>query len=183
MTSPTTLGVGHALNRMGMKGGELPEVARSRWPSVLVMGQLNTLIAEPFEPRAISGGVISGALFCSFEIHCRAPGGLVIEHLAIDPATTVATVRLAITDAPQLAGANPGKLDVGGIDTRSDVLEESRAGPLAAGISLRGSDTFAMWERIYLRPGKYFSASVETASVGLAYALEWREVESPQGTP
>lgn len=200
-TRPTTLGVTKVLQRLGVKGQDLPEVGVSSYQPVLVMGDFSrTLAAEPLEARGVCAfeipatvGLYPGVSFLSV-----GPGGSVIERIRLHyPGISanfisfqlgVSSIDLQWIGAPTLQGTE----DVGGWPIGPSVKSVVKAGN-PVGLIVGGPPTMfanrdtGYWDldssRIYVGPGRYLVMIGTTRNEEMCVELWWREMAEAIGLP
>jgi len=176
-----------ALRRLGIsdpevfypKGGELT-------PTIQVADLSRTISTEPVEGRGYFWDALPAPLagvFARMELHCRAPGGLVVERLQMltddgEANVFAAAGALFSIDGSGLftAGLAIGE-SIGGVQVRSRAVID---GTVVVPSGPRWFNAMSP-TTIFLAPTQVLSITQRTAAQALSVGLIWRELAEIQG--
>jgi len=178
-----------ALRRLGIVDPTVfyPEGGRMT-PTIQIADLSRSVSTEPVEARAIIHAIHPPAIgfHATFELYCRAPGGLIVEgaHLAFPPdssdvGSSVDGAQLQIDNTtliPQPPPPSPlAHLNIGGIAVRSLT---ARGNTLPGGGGQRWHNDFT--HPIYVRSGEVFRIVTQQTNIFLFFTMTWRELDEIQ---
>ena len=202
--SPINLGLIGALDRIGIKGSNLPGIHDGIQP-VLILGDIHDSVASEIVEARKQCQFFSGAVIGNWHVlwvTALSGGGIVVESLfgateypAI-PALRIPLLRLNLgglvtADVP----GTPPQIDVGGVATVSQAKSvASNTDPSAAGVpqsflacpnkvtTLFGDlYTGDYPTRIFVRPSETLSLSTVDPGKAMSVSITWRELPDIQG--
>lgn len=189
----TTLAVSSALNALGVKGGELPQLETSFYQPVMVMADLSkNLSSEPIEARGFAGYFItagSGSRSGAFQLQCISRGGLVIETLFLSLPQYAGVGGFFVccretTPQPFLSGRIP-YMQAGGRDARSlvdvDTLITSISQEVVIPIEVGARSWAAENLRLYVPAGSFFKCQAGINATAFTFTIQWRELADVLG--
>lgn len=198
-TSPVNIGLLDALNRLGVKGSSLPELAGGVQPVMVIADLSRSVASELVEARRIaSDRIAAGGLgtWSNYILHARSPGGLVVESLVVVLETSGFAQPVCFWEVgPRaVAGISGQVADIGGaagvgftrIDYEAGPIVSQNAffclNPISAAVPPTEFWT-AFPSRIFVPAGSALTLSHELANLDLRVEIVWRELADIQGAP
>jgi hypothetical protein len=199
--SPLNFGLVDALDRIGFKGPLLPSADRGIQPVMVIADISQSVSSEIVEARRIASVSLAPqpGNFSSYVIFSRSPGGLVVEHLAVevDQGTVFPPfVRVQVVANPPVGGPGSGLFtDLGGRAGSSiPIYQVSAVAPIVPGANgCGGILCFTMiagtlWKgeapaRVYVPPGSALIVCTDAVNAAFGAQVVWRELADIQGVP
>lgn len=183
MPMDNSLNVSELLKRIGVVGdslGSAPLLEEMR--PVVQVADLSDLVAPYAVPRAGAGEISTAGAgnFNKWALHCRSPGGALIEQLGSNGARAF---HIWISDANAFVAGSAvtSKADItGGQPTLSDfILGTPSPQDRPAGAFYRarfGDDSGSLYINSYIRPGQFFNIESGTSNeTSQIFSLIWKE--------
>lgn len=184
-----TFGLSSWLERLGIKGPDIPEVAPVVIP-VQVVGDASLLVSSLLPASAAFGDVVSGGgvgNHCALSILSRSPGGTLIRSVHLSPsANTAGSWTVRATDYTWASSSALTNHDFGPSATLSLVT----TGQVATG-NLMGTDNpseyitqranFGPEDLVFVPFGYYFLIENETENSATRFAGVFQDLPATEG--